>query len=37
MIIVIDGELYRITDTTHVTPGKGNAIMQTKLRKLKDL
>jgi len=37
MIIVIDGELYRIMDTTHVTPGKGNAIMQTKLRKLKDL
>lgn len=37
MIIVIDGELYRILDTTHVTPGKGQALMQTKLRKLKDL
>ncbi|MBU4203437.1 MAG: elongation factor P [Acidobacteria bacterium] len=37
MIIVIDGELYRIMDTTHVTPGKGNAIMQTKLRRLRDL
>ncbi|MFH2043229.1 MAG: elongation factor P [Acidobacteriota bacterium] len=37
MIIVIDRELYRIMDTTHVTPGKGNAIMQTKLRRLRDL
>jgi len=36
MIIVIEGELYRIMDTTHVTPGKGQALMQTKLRRLRD-
>lgn len=36
MVIVIDGEIYKVLDTTHVTPGKGQAIMQTKLRKIKD-
>ena len=36
MIINIDGDLYRVVDFTHVTPGKGQALMQTKLRKLKD-
>lgn len=36
MIIKLDEELYKILETTHVTPGKGQALMQTKLRKLKD-
>lgn len=36
MIIQIEAELYRVLDSTHITPGKGQALMQTKLRKLKD-
>lgn len=36
MIIKIDDEIYKILETTHITPGKGQALMQTKLRKLKD-
>jgi len=36
MIIEIGGELYLVLETFHVTPGKGQALMQTKLRKLKD-
>lgn len=36
MVIQIEGELYKVLKTTHVTPGKGQALMQTKLRKLKD-
>ena len=36
MILKIDDELYRVLETTHVTPGKGQALMQTKLRRLKD-
>ena len=36
MTIKVDGTLYKVFDTTHVTPGKGQALMQTKLRKLKD-
>jgi len=35
-IIKVDDDIYRVLDTTHVTPGKGQALMQTKLRKLKD-
>ncbi len=34
-VIVLKGELYRIMDMTHVTPGKGNALVQTKLRNLR--
>ncbi len=34
-VIVLKGELYRIMDTTHVTPGKGNALVQTRLRNLR--
>ena len=37
MIILVDSELYKVLDTTHVTPGKGQALMQTKLRRLSDL
>lgn len=36
MILKIEGELYKVLETTHVTPGKGQAIIQAKLRKLKD-
>jgi elongation factor P len=32
MILEIDGELYKVTDCDHVTPGKGVACMQTKLK-----
>lgn len=36
MVIKIEGELYKVLEATHVTPGKGQALMQTKLRNLKD-
>ncbi len=36
MILKLDDELYKVLDTTHVTPGKGQALMQTKLRRLSD-
>ncbi len=36
MVIEIEGELYLVLETSHITPGKGQALMQTKLRKLKD-
>ncbi len=36
MVIKIGDDIYKIFDTTHVTPGKGQALMQTKLRKLSD-
>jgi len=36
MIIKIEEEIYKVLESTHITPGKGQAIMQTKLRKLKD-
>lgn len=36
MVLKIDGELYKVLDTSHVKPGKGQAHMQTKLRKIKD-
>ena len=32
MVLVIDGELYRVVWKMHRTPGKGNACMQTKLK-----
>lgn len=35
MIIKIDGELYKVHDFQHVTPGKGQAVMQTRLRNLR--
>lgn len=35
MILEVDGELYRVRDFTHVTPGKGQAVMQTQLRDLR--
>lgn len=33
-ILNLDGELYRVTWTQHVTPGKGVACMQTKLKNI---
>jgi len=35
MIVQIDGELLRVHDFKHVTPGKGQAVMQTRLRNLR--
>ena len=35
MIIEMDGELLRVHDFQHVTPGKGQAVMQTRLRNLR--
>lgn len=32
MVLNLDGELYRVNKTQHVTPGKGVACMQTKLK-----
>ncbi len=34
MVLQIEGELYRVTWTMHRTPGKGNAVMQTKLKNI---
>lgn len=35
-ILRVDGVLYRVMDMDHVTPGKGQAVVQTKLRNLID-
>ncbi len=35
MIIELDGELLRVHDFQHVTPGKGQAIVQTRMRSLR--
>lgn len=32
MILRVENDLYRVTWTMHRTPGKGNAVMQTKLK-----
>ena len=34
MILILDDELYRVTWKMHRTPGKGNAVMQTKLKNI---
>ncbi|MBN1272192.1 MAG: elongation factor P [Candidatus Aminicenantes bacterium] len=36
MIIKVEDEICRVLEAIHVTPGKGQALMQTKLRKLSD-
>jgi len=36
MAIKIEGEIYKVLEATHITPGKGQALMQIKLRNLKD-
>ncbi len=35
MVLKVDGELFVVTDFQHITPGKGQALMQTKLKSLK--
>lgn len=35
MVLEVDGELFKVHDFTHVTPGKGQAVMQTRLRNLR--
>lgn len=37
MIIKLDEKLFRVEDMKHITPGKGNAIVQTKIRDLNDM
>lgn len=34
-ILVLDGELFKVTQMTHVTPGKGHAHVQVKIRNIK--
>ena len=36
MVIKVEGNLYMVLEAVHITPGKGQALMQTKLRNLKD-
>lgn len=36
-IILLNGKLYRVEDMEHVTPGKGQAVVQTKIRDLNDM
>lgn len=36
MVIKVEGKLYKVLEATHITPGKGQALMQTKLRNLND-
>lgn len=35
-ILNFKNDLYRVTDATHVTPGKGPAMMQIKMKRLSD-
>jgi elongation factor P len=35
MILELDGQLLRVHDFQHVTPGKGQAVVQTRLRNLR--
>ena len=37
MIIRLNDKLYRVDDMDHITPGKGQAIVQTKIRDLIDM
>lgn len=37
IIILLNDKLYRVEDMEHVTPGKGQALVQTKIRDLVDL
>ncbi len=36
MVIILDGSLYKVHEATHITPGRWKAMIQTKLRSLKD-
>ncbi len=35
-VIEFKGDLYRVTEAIHVTPGKGQALMQVKMKRLSD-
>jgi len=35
-IILLDGNLFRVLEAVHITPGRWKAMIQTKLRNLKD-
>jgi elongation factor P len=35
-IILLDGNLYRVLEAVHITPGRWKAMVQTKLRSLKE-
>ena len=37
MILLLNDKLYRVEEMEHVTPGKGQAVVQTKIRDLNDL
>lgn len=37
MIILLNDNLYRVEEMEHVTPGKGQAVVQTKIRDLNDM
>lgn len=37
IIISLNDKLYRVEEMEHVTPGKGNAVVQTKIRDLNDM
>lgn len=36
MVLKVDDELFKVIESTHITPGKGQALIQAKLRKLRD-
>jgi elongation factor P len=36
MILLLDGNLYQVHEAVHITPGRWKAMIQTKLRSLKD-
>ncbi len=36
LIILLDGNLYRVLEAVHITPGRWKAMVQTKLRSLKE-
>jgi elongation factor P len=37
IIILLNDRLYRVEDMEHITPGKGQAVVQTKIRDLNDM
>jgi elongation factor P len=37
IIILLNDKLYRVEDMEHITPGKGQAVVQTKIRDLNDM
>lgn len=36
MVLEYNNDLYRVTEANHVTPGKGQAVMQVKMKRLSD-